>query len=53
MCHNSLSKGNLSLHLDRERRNGDGQFSLPSGLAIDSDGVLYVCDYHNCRVQVF
>ena len=51
VCHNSLSKGNLSLHLDRERGNGDGQFICPSGLAID--GVLYVCDYYNSRIQVF
>ena len=32
---------------------GDGQFSLPSGLAIDRDGFLYVCDLDNSRVQVF
>ena len=31
----------------------DGQFNCPAGLAIDSDGVLYVCDYYNCRIQVF
>ena len=31
----------------------EGDFSLPSGLAIDSDGVLYVCDVDNGRVQVF
>ena len=31
----------------------DGQLILPSGLAIDSDGVLYVCDNINSRVQMF
>ena len=32
---------------------GDGQFYFPAGLAIDSDGVLYVCDSSNDRIQVF
>ena len=36
-----------------KKGSGDGQFSYPSGLAINSDGVLYVCDYYNGRVQVF
>ena len=31
----------------------EGRFSLPSGLVIDSDGVLYVCDVDKCCVQVF
>ena len=31
--------------------SGDGQFDCPS--AINSDGVLYVCDYNNSRIQVF
>ena len=30
-----------------------GQFSCASGLAFDSDGVLYVCDINNSRIQVF
>ena len=33
---------------------GPGQFRLPCGLAVDSsNGVVYVCDYHNKNVQVF
>ena len=36
-----------------KRGSGDGQFNNPTGLAIDSDGVLYVCDLDNSRVQVF
>ena len=35
------------------RGSGDGQFNRPSGLAIDSDGVLYICDNGNSRIQVF
>ena len=33
--------------------SGEGQCSLPSGLVIDADGVLYVCDLDNCRLQLF
>ena len=33
--------------------SGGSQFICPSGLAIDSDGVLYVCDLNNSRIQVF
>ena len=31
----------------------EGQFQNPSGVAVDVDGYLYVCDYGNSRVQVF
>ena len=31
----------------------NGQFQNPSGVAMDVDGYLYVCDYGNSRVQVF
>ena len=30
-----------------------GYFHTPKGLAVDDDGVLYVCDYKNDRIQVF
>ena len=29
-----------------------GQFSFPSGLVVDADGYLYVCDNLNCRLQL-
>ena len=32
---------------------GLGEFSDPRGLAVDSNGVVYVCDYDNDRLQVF
>ncbi len=33
--------------------SGPGQFSLPHGLALDSQGHVYVCDRSNSRLQVF
>ena len=32
---------------------GPGQFQWPCGLAVDSSGVVYVCDYQNNNVQAF
>ena len=31
----------------------NGEFDLPSGLAVDNDGILYVCDCGNSRIQLF
>ena len=31
----------------------EGQFAGPCGLVVDSDGILYVCDILNNRVQLF
>ena len=33
--------------------HGPGQFRLPHGIAIDKDGVLYVADRENGRIQKF
>lgn len=33
--------------------NGLGQLSRPRGLAVDRDGLVYVCDAGLCNVQVF
>ncbi len=30
-----------------------GQFNKPTGLCVDRDGFLYVCDLSNCRIQIF
>jgi PKD repeat protein len=32
---------------------GDGQFNYPSGVAVDSSGILYVADFENHRIQMF
>jgi len=35
------------------RGSGDGEFSQPQGLAIDSEGNVYVSDQGNHRILVF
>ena len=35
------------------RGSGDGEFGWPQGLAIDSEGNVYVSEYGNDRIQVF
>ena len=32
--------------------DGDGQFSRPSAVAVDSDGYIYVADWGNERLQL-
>ena len=32
---------------------GKGEFNKPAGIAVDDDGVLYVCDYGNHCIQLF
>ena len=33
--------------------DGDGQFAVPEGIAVDGEGKVYVADAFNNRVQVF
>ena len=36
-----------------EQGSGPGEFNLPHGIALDSQGRVYVADRENCRVQIF
>ena len=33
--------------------DGEGEFNRPTGVAVDRDGIIYVTDYKNDRLQVF
>jgi tripartite motif-containing protein 71 len=33
--------------------SGDGQFKFPHSIVVNPDGLVYVTDYFNSRVQVF
>lgn len=41
------------LHAFGSVGNGLGQFARPRGLAVDREGLVYVCDSAFCNVQVF
>ena len=41
------------VRLFSREESGAGEVYYPQGLAVDSSGVLYVCDYCNDRVQLF
>ena len=32
---------------------GDGEFNRPSGIAVDKEGIIYVTDFKNDRLQIF
>ncbi len=36
-----------------KRGSNEDDFNGPSGVCVDKDSFLYVCDYNNNRVQVF
>ncbi len=36
-----------------KRGSEPGEFNYPNGLAVSADGILYVCDTKNNRVQCF
>lgn len=50
--HRFSADGKL-LHSWGEPGAGPGQFHVPHGIAVDSDGTVYVADRENSRLQVF
>jgi sugar lactone lactonase YvrE len=50
--HRFSAQGGL-LHSWGEPGSGPGQFHVPHGIAIDADGVLYIADRENSRIQRF
>ena len=41
------------MRLFGHRGSEPGELYYPCGVAVDSDGVVYVCDRSNNRVQIF
>ena len=41
------------MHCFGSSGSDDGQFNHPYTVAIAPNGLLYVTDYDNCRVQIF
>ena len=49
-------EGNIQFTIgkpDYTSGSGNGEFNTPYGIALDSDGNIYVCDYRNKRIQKF
>ena len=41
------------VHVFEERGSELGQFDCPTGVSVDSDGLIYIADSNNHRIQVF
>ena len=52
-CVKVFNKEGVFLYNIGSKGSGDGQFSCPGKLAVDSFGCLIVCDPNNSRLQVF
>ena len=45
--------GGELVHVFGEHGSGLGQFYAPSGVSVDSDGLIYIADLYDNRIQVF
>ena len=45
--------GGYLIHVFGEHGSGLGQFDGPTGVSVDSDGLIYIADNGNNRIQVF
>ena len=45
--------GGELVHVFGEHGSEGGQFVYPSGVSVDSDGLIYIADCLNCRIQMF
>ncbi len=51
--HRFSGDGRLIASWGQPGKGGPGEFHLPHSLLIDEEGLIYVCDRENSRVQVF
>jgi DNA-binding beta-propeller fold protein YncE len=51
--HRFTADGRLLMSWGEPGKTGPNQFHLPHSLAVDEDGIIYLCDRENSRIQVF
>jgi len=51
--HRFAADGRLRMSWGEPGKTAPNQFHLPHSLAIDEDGIIYLCDRENSRIQVF
>jgi len=51
--HRFASDGRLRMSWGEPGKTAPNQFHLPHSLVLDEDGIIYLCDRENSRIQVF
>jgi DNA-binding beta-propeller fold protein YncE len=51
--HRFTAGGHLLMSWGEPGKAGPNQFHLPHSLVVDEDGIIYLCDRENSRIQVF